>query len=128
VHVTLHLQAPTLPVVPSTALVWRNEQTMLAVVRGARVRFVPVKTGLDDGKTVQIVSGVRAGELVALDLPTEIGEGALVRPALSPAAAAPAAQAGGAGAPARRARGQPRRRRGAGARRGPRTARPPPRR
>ena len=45
----------------------------------SRVRFVPVRLGLDDGRTVQIVSGLRPGEQVALNLPSELAEGALVQ-------------------------------------------------
>jgi RND family efflux transporter MFP subunit len=102
VRVTLHLQAPSLPAVPSTALLWRNDETVVAVVRDGRVAFAPVKPGLDDGKTVQLVSGVQPGELVALDLPTEIAEGMVVRasPAPAPAPPAPAAAAGAAAPPA----------------------------
>jgi RND family efflux transporter MFP subunit len=79
VHATLHLRAPTLPVVPSTALLTRDDRSMVAVVRNARVRLVPVETGVDDGRQVQIRSGVQAGEMVALNLPSEVGDGAAVR-------------------------------------------------
>jgi RND family efflux transporter MFP subunit len=98
VHVTLHLAAPSAPTVPSTALLLRNDQPVVAVVRDSRVDLVPVQTGLDDGKTVQIFSGVRPGELVALDLPNEIAQGAVVRPI--PAKAPPAATSATERAPA----------------------------
>jgi len=80
VHVTLRLSGPPPLVVPSSALLLRDDRTVVAVVRGSRVTFVPVQTGLDDGRTVQILAGVQAGELVAVDLPSEVGEGSVVRP------------------------------------------------
>jgi membrane fusion protein (multidrug efflux system) len=80
VHVTLRLHAPAPATVPSIALLLRNDQAVVAVVRESRVKFVPVKTGNDDGHTVQILSGVRPGELVAINLSTEISDGARVQP------------------------------------------------
>jgi RND family efflux transporter MFP subunit len=80
VNVTLHLHAPPLPVVPSTALLLRNNRNVVAVVRDQHVRMVPVEIGIDDGKTVQIASGLRPGELVALNLPSEVDDGGPVRP------------------------------------------------
>jgi membrane fusion protein (multidrug efflux system) len=79
VHVTLHLAAPTLPVVPSSALMIRDGRPALAVIRDSRVRFVTIRPGLDDGRTAQILEGIKAGERVALNLPAELAEGALVR-------------------------------------------------
>ena len=79
VHVTVRLKAPTLPVVPSTAIVWHDNQNNVAVVRSSRVRFVPVRVGLDDGKSAQITGDVQPGEPVALNLPAEIADGALVQ-------------------------------------------------
>jgi membrane fusion protein (multidrug efflux system) len=79
VHVTLHLAAPTLPVVPSSALMIRDGRPALAVIRDSRVRFVTIRPGLDDGRMAQILEGIKAGERVALNLPAELAEGALVR-------------------------------------------------
>jgi RND family efflux transporter MFP subunit len=84
VHVTLRSKAPTLPVVPSTALVWHDEQINVAVIRGSRVHFIPVRTGIDNGRTVQVSGDVQPGEPVALNLPAEIAEGALVQPLEQP--------------------------------------------
>jgi RND family efflux transporter MFP subunit len=80
VHVTLRLPAPALPTVTASAVVMRGDQPALALIRDSRVRFVPVRLGLDDGKTVQILEGVRAGDRVAVNVPAEIAEGALVQP------------------------------------------------
>jgi len=80
VHVTFHLVAPRTPLVDSGALVLRNNKPSVAVVRDGRVHFVPVRLGLDDGKTVQIVDGLKAGERVALAPPSELAENDVVQP------------------------------------------------
>ena len=97
VHVTLHLDAPALPTVPSTALLLRENRMVVAVIQGGRVRLAPVKLGIDDGQTVQIAHGVKAGDLVALNLPSEVEDGAPVRAV----AAKPPPPPGGAAAPSR---------------------------
>ena len=79
VHVTLSLQAPSSPVVDSSAVLLHADKPAVAVVRDSRVHFVPVRVGLDDGKTVQIVEGLHGGEIVALALPAEIAEGAVIQ-------------------------------------------------
>jgi membrane fusion protein (multidrug efflux system) len=79
VHVTFQLKTPRLPVVSSSALLVHDDKPAVAVVRDERVRFTSVRPGLDDGKTVQILAGLQAGERVALNLPAEIGDGAPVR-------------------------------------------------
>jgi RND family efflux transporter MFP subunit len=79
VHVTFKLAAPAAPSVDSSALVVRNDAPAVGVVRDARIRFVRVRPGLDDGKTVQIVEGLRPGEIVALAPPAELADGAAVQ-------------------------------------------------
>ena len=103
VHVTFRLEAPRSPVVDSSALILRDDKPAVAVVRDGRVRFVRVRAGLDDGKTVQILDGVRPGERVALSPPSELAEGNPVQAVEQPA--------GGGAAPA--GGGQPGSRRGA---------------
>ena len=80
VHVTFHLVAPRTPMVDSGALVLRNHKPSVAVVRDGRVHFVPVRPGLDDGKTVQIVEGLSAGARVVLAPPSELAENDVVQP------------------------------------------------
>jgi RND family efflux transporter MFP subunit len=80
VHVTFQLAAPRTPIVDSGALVLRDQKPSVAVVRDARVHFVPVRPGLDDGKTVQIVDGLRPGERVVLAPPAELAENDVVQP------------------------------------------------
>jgi RND family efflux transporter MFP subunit len=84
VHMTFRLQSPRTPVIDSSALILREDKPTVAVVRDGRVRFVRVRPGLDDGKTVQILEGLRAGERVALSPPSELADGDPVRPVDQP--------------------------------------------
>jgi hypothetical protein len=99
VQVTLRLKAPELPTIPSPALLVRNGQLLVAVVHNSRVKLTPVRTGIDDGQHVQIVSGVRQGDLVALNLPSELADGAVVQPLIAKLPPAGAAGAAGAAPP-----------------------------
>jgi RND family efflux transporter MFP subunit len=78
-HATLHLNVPPLPTVPDEAVFFRDDKLLVAVIEGNRARFRPVKPGLDDGKTMQIVSGLRGNETVALSFPNDLDDGAAVQ-------------------------------------------------
>jgi RND family efflux transporter MFP subunit len=79
VHVTLHLQSPRVPSVPSSALLVYRDKPAVAVIRDSHVKFVDVRPGIDDGHTVQILEGLQPGDRVALAVPAEIADGALVQ-------------------------------------------------
>src|SRR5262249_6327957 len=78
--VTLHLVAAQLPRVPAAALAMREGKMVVGVVENNRLRLVEVETGLDDGKSVQIRRGLEPGAKVALNLPPELADGAVVQP------------------------------------------------
>jgi RND family efflux transporter MFP subunit len=99
VHATLRVRVPSLPWIPAEALVSRGERLQVARVVDGRLRFVDVEPGLNDGRTIQIRSGLEPGETVALSPPSDLGEGAPVRPVT--------AQQPGSGPP-RQARARPR--------------------
>ena len=80
-HVALHVSVPPLPIVPAEAIVSRGEDLAVAVVKDRRVHYVPVEVGLNDGRSVQVRSGVSAGEVIALSPPSDLAEGAPVQPA-----------------------------------------------
>ncbi|HVI75612.1 MAG TPA: efflux RND transporter periplasmic adaptor subunit [Anaeromyxobacteraceae bacterium] len=79
VHVALRVRVPPLPAVPAEALVQRGARLQVATVRDGRLRFVDVEPGTNDGRVVQIRSGVTAGEVVALSPPSDLGEGAPIQ-------------------------------------------------
>ena len=76
VDVTFQLQANGMVQVPASALVFRASGPQVAVVDdAARVSFRKVSIGRDDGNVVELASGVSAGERVALNISSQIGEG-----------------------------------------------------
>jgi RND family efflux transporter MFP subunit len=79
VHVTFQLAAPRAPIIDSSALILREDKPAVAVVRDEHVHFIPVRPGLDDGKTVQILDGLHAGERVVLSPSSELAEGDAVQ-------------------------------------------------
>jgi len=68
------------PRVPDDALVFRGGKVCLPLVRGNRIRLVPVALGLDDGREVEITNGIRPDDLIALNLGQSVRDGAPVQP------------------------------------------------
>ena len=66
--------------VPSNVLLFRSEGLRVGVVRGDRVRLVPVTIGHDFGNSVEITSGLAPADEVILDPPDSIASGIEVRP------------------------------------------------
>ena len=79
-HVALQLKRPQYPRIPSDALVPRRDETLVAVVKDRKVHFVDVRTGEQDGRTVEIVDGLSGGEQVAIGVGLDVGEGDTVQP------------------------------------------------
>ncbi|HUA88369.1 MAG TPA: efflux RND transporter periplasmic adaptor subunit [Steroidobacteraceae bacterium] len=77
--------------VPAAALLFRSAGPQVAVI-GAddRVRFQPVTIARDDGNMVELGTGVRPGERLALNLSSQVGAGDLVQVAGADAPKAPA--------------------------------------
>jgi RND family efflux transporter MFP subunit len=75
----VHFKAPTTGptfIVPASALIFRREGMRVGtVVDGNLAHLVPVLIGEDDGATVQIVSGLNAGDKVIQDPPDSLIEG-----------------------------------------------------
>jgi RND family efflux transporter MFP subunit len=69
VDVTLEVKVPALLEIPAEALATRNDKPVVAVVDGSQhVHYRPVVVADDDGQVVHLVSGLQAGDRVALDL------------------------------------------------------------
>lgn len=85
VQVALHLNTPPGVMVPTEALVLKETKTMVPVVGPDQtIRYSEVKVMDDDGKTVKIQSGLKEGEVVALNLGNTLPEGSKVRPQTEP--------------------------------------------
>ena len=54
-------------IIPATALVREGEETAVFVVMGDKAQRRPVQVGLTDGTDLEIVSGVKAGEMVIVE-------------------------------------------------------------
>ena len=52
------------PAVPLAAITDRDGKTVVLVVERGRIVFRPVKTGLNDGKRIAVLEGLKEGDLV----------------------------------------------------------------
>jgi RND family efflux transporter MFP subunit len=79
----VHFKAPSVQtfVVPVSAIIFRREGTQVGVLRPDNTaHLASVTIGKDDGRTVQIVSGLKAGDLVIQDPPDSLIDGEKVNP------------------------------------------------
>ncbi len=67
-------------IVPGEAIVIRNAKTTVALVRNNVVHFQPVLIGRDYGDQTEIVSGLKAGDLIATTVTDEIHDGVKIDP------------------------------------------------
>jgi membrane fusion protein, multidrug efflux system len=70
------------PKIPDDALVFRNGTIYAPIVRNKHIHLAPVTLGTDNGREVEIATGVTPGELVAVNVGDGIEEGDPVRPVL----------------------------------------------
>jgi membrane fusion protein, multidrug efflux system len=79
VQTSITLRGAPRPLVPADALIAQAGQMFVATVQDAHVKFQRVKLGNDDGTTVEVLDGLHGGEYVALNLGTDVPDGAPVR-------------------------------------------------
>jgi RND family efflux transporter MFP subunit len=79
VEVTLSVRVPTLMEIPSEGLITRGEKMQVALVQDGKVHYRPVVLADDDGQTARLVSGVAAGDRVALNLGSDVEDGGAVQ-------------------------------------------------
>ena len=65
-------------VVPAAAIVREGEETAVFVARDGKAQRRLVRTGLNDGRSVEVVSGVKTGELVIVDGQAGLPDGAAI--------------------------------------------------
>ena len=82
VHVELDVSERPIPTVPNAAIIVRAGRLRAAVVSGNKIKLVPIEVGSSDGNRTQVTRGLTPGELVANDLPAELGDGAVIQPML----------------------------------------------
>ncbi len=66
--------------IPGEAIVVRNGNNVVALVQNQIVHFRPVAIGRDYGDQVEITSGLKAGDVIALDVTDEVRDGAKIQP------------------------------------------------
>jgi RND family efflux transporter MFP subunit len=79
----VHFKAPAMQtfIIPVSAIIFRHEGTQVGTLGADNTAHViPVTIGQDDGRTVQIVSGLKAGDLVIQDPPDSLIDGEKVNP------------------------------------------------
>ena len=79
VQTRLPLHGPPRPLIPTDALVGLGGQLFAAIVEDGKVHFQRLRLGADDGANVEVLDGLRGGELVALNLGPEVPDGSPVR-------------------------------------------------
>ena len=67
------------PAVPLTAITERDNKTVVLAVEQGRLVFRPVKPGLNDGKRIAVLEGLKEGDLVVAQ-PTYLKPGTRVQP------------------------------------------------
>lgn len=91
VNVKIRFPGKRTPLVPGEALAWRGDALYVARLEAdSRVKLVRIQPGEDDGRRVQILSGLQGGEQVVLNPSAELSDGDRVQP-LAPKGGAPAA-------------------------------------
>lgn len=79
----VHFKSPAMQtfVIPVSAIIFRREGTQVGTLGSGNVaHVVQVTIGEDDGATVQIINGLKAGDLVIQDPPDSLIEGQKVSP------------------------------------------------
>ena len=71
---------PNAILVSASAIVREGEETAVFVANGEKAERRKVEAGISDGKMTEIVSGVKAGELVIVDGQTGLPDGAAIHP------------------------------------------------
>ena len=91
VNVKIRFPGRRTPMVPGEALAWRGDGLFVARLDpDDRVKLVRIQPGEDDGRRVQILSGLQGGERVVLNPSAELSDGDRVQP-LVPRGGGPAA-------------------------------------
>jgi membrane fusion protein, multidrug efflux system len=85
-YMTLHVPEPTATQIPMGALITRGSDQFIAVVsKDSHLHFVKIAVASTNGDTITLAQGIDPGTAIAVDLPEDATDGALVRPIMAPA-------------------------------------------
>jgi multidrug efflux pump subunit AcrA (membrane-fusion protein) len=79
------VQAPL--VITGDAIAIRHNMSMVATVVNGKIHFVPVTIGRDFGSETEILTGLKAGDIIVTDVTDDVAEGAAVQVHLAKSAA-----------------------------------------
>jgi len=79
VHLQLTLKSRVTPVIPAEALIVRSGKLFVAVIDQGHAHLKAVEVSSDDGRTLEIASGLAGGETVAINGAGEITDNGPVR-------------------------------------------------
>lgn len=83
-YMTLHVPEPTATQVPVGALITRGSDQFIALVdKNSRLHFIKIGVASTDGDTITLAEGLRPGTEIAVDLPEDATDGALVQPVMA---------------------------------------------
>ncbi len=71
-------------IIPSNAAITKNDGLYAAVVREGKLNFRPISVARDFGNKMEISQGIKAGEVVVLDLQDGLSEGTKVKVEMAP--------------------------------------------
>jgi multidrug efflux pump subunit AcrA (membrane-fusion protein) len=71
------VQAPL--VINGDAIAIRHDQSMVATVLDGKVRFVPVTIGRDFGSEIEVLTGLKVGDIIVTDVTDDVVDGAAVQ-------------------------------------------------
>jgi RND family efflux transporter MFP subunit len=92
VNVKLRFPGRRTPLIPGEALAWRGDVVYVARLdTDNRVKFVRIQPGEDNGRQVQVLSGLQGGEQVVLNPSAELSDGDRVQPLAPRGGTSPAA-------------------------------------
>jgi len=77
VHFKLGTEQPTL-IIPVPTLIFRSQGLQVATVVDGKAKLVPITIGRDDGRTVEVISGLQASDQVIQNPPDSIVDGEAV--------------------------------------------------
>jgi RND family efflux transporter MFP subunit len=72
------------PMVPDDALVFRNGEVYVPVVRNNQLRLAEVRLGYDNGQMVEVISGIKQTDKVAVNVGQAARDGENVQPVANP--------------------------------------------
>ena len=80
-YMTLHVPEPSATQIPVGAMITRGADQFIALVdQNSRLHLVKIQVAATDGDSITLANGLKPGTRIAVDLPPEAVDGALVQP------------------------------------------------